>query len=49
MENDTQEALTYVSAKPDVLALKNAYDRTVNDLAWYLSSTRDSADIHSAT
>jgi hypothetical protein len=44
MENDTQEALTYVSAKPDVLALKNAYDRTVNDLAWYLSSTRDSYD-----
>ncbi len=44
MENDTQEALTYVSTKPDVLALKNAYDRTVNDLAWYLSSTRDSYD-----
>ena len=44
MKTNNTEALTYVGKQPDVLALKTAYDRTVNDLAWYLSSTRDSFD-----
>lgn len=45
MSNESAaEKLTYVSEEPDVLALKQAYDRTINDLAWYLQSTRDSYD-----
>ncbi len=42
--NDLNEALTYVRAVPNVAALKNAYDTTINDLDWYLQSTRDSYD-----
>jgi hypothetical protein len=42
--NDQIESLTFVQGKPDVLALKNAYDRTIGDLDWYLQSTRDSFD-----
>jgi hypothetical protein len=38
------EALTFVQDDPDVLTLKSAYDRTINDLNWYLTSTRDSYD-----
>ena len=44
MNTDRMEALTFVQKEPDVLTLKNAYDRTVNDLSWYLESTRDSID-----
>ena len=44
MNTDRMEALTFVQKEPDVLTLKNAYDRTVNDLSWYLESTRDSFD-----
>ena len=42
--NDQIESLTFVQGKPDVPALKNAYDRTIGDLDWYLQSTRDSFD-----
>ena len=44
MKNDQTEALTFASGKPDVSALKNAYERTIGDLDWYLQSTRDSFD-----
>lgn len=44
MSTERIEALTFLQKEPDVLLLKNSYDRTVNDLSWYLESTRDSFD-----
>lgn len=41
-KSDRAESLTYVGDEPDVLALKDAYEQTINDLGWYLDSTRDS-------
>lgn len=41
---DLTEALLYVGKEPNVMALKTAYDQTVNDLGWYLTTCRDSFD-----
>ena len=41
-KSEQLEALTIASDSPNVLALKSAYDRTINDLSWYFESTRDS-------
>ena len=41
-KSEKLEALTIATDSPNVLALKAAYDRTINDLSWYFESTRDS-------
>ena len=45
MQNkSTFEALTYVDASPDITALRNAYDQTVNELEAYFDLCRTSYD-----
>ena len=45
MQNkSTFEALTYVDASPDIAALRNAYDQTVNELEAYFDLCRTSYD-----
>jgi hypothetical protein len=45
MQNkSTFEALTYVDASPDIAALRNAYDETVNELEAYFDLCRTSYD-----
>ncbi len=45
MQNkSTFEALTYVDANPDISALRNAYDETVNELESYFDLCRTSYD-----
>jgi hypothetical protein len=45
MQNkSTFEALTYVDAIPDINALRNAYDETVNELESYFDLCRTSYD-----
>ncbi len=41
-KSEKLDALTIATDTPNVLALKSAYDRTINDLSWYFESTRDS-------
>ena len=45
MQNtDEQEALTYVQDTPEVLALSKAYEKTLNDLGFFLQDCRESYD-----
>lgn len=42
--NDHTQAMLYVGDKPNIMALKTAYDQTLNDLGWYMTTCRDSFD-----
>jgi len=44
MENDNQEALIYVQDKPNVMAIRNAYERTTTDLNFYFDQCADAYD-----
>lgn len=41
---DNNEALIYKDKEPDVLALRQAYETTVNELEWFFESCRESYD-----
>lgn len=43
-KNDDSEALIYTSDEPNVMALKDAYDRTVDDLESYMENCRAGYD-----
>ena len=40
-QNSQQEALTVTTDEPNVEALKTAYNKTIDDLDWYLSGSRE--------
>jgi len=42
--SDEQEALTYVQDTPEVMALNSAYERTINDLSFFMQGCRDAYD-----
>lgn len=44
MDNNEQDALIYTQDEPDVLALRTAYENTVNDLEFYIEQCRESYD-----
>ena len=44
METDNQEALIYVQDSPNVMALRDAYDRTTTDLNFYFNQCADAYD-----
>ena len=44
MQTDESEALTFTSEKPDVMALRSAYERTADDLEFYFEKTQEAYD-----
>jgi len=44
MDNSTEDALIYKDKEPDVLALRQAYEQTTNELESFFDSCRESYD-----